>query len=395
MPNMYFPKEEYEDRWRRVHENMKRKGYETALVWGRSAGSFDRAGDVLYLTNFYSGHSGHEYDTPVWQARSYAAVILQQGETPALHMEDELFPRDMLPTDRVEWHMDPVQGVIDALKRRRISGKVALVGSDTLPMKYGRRLEEALPKIEWEWDDRLVLEVRRKKSAREIVCLREAGEIATRGMTKLMEGLVAGKTEAEACAEAVAEVMKRGGVCEYIRCSHGDRVEHWSRAPISGYSTDPVKEGDIVRAWLMGPMKEGYFMDPGRTAVCGNKPTKEQRALIEDCARIVEGIIEAMKPGVRVSDLARVGDRLQQKVGGADQVTVTQWPLYGHRMGLFWDSWIGPDITDEDDVFEAETVCSSETFLIRKGVGFAGFEQNLIVTESGAEILTKTPMLWW
>ncbi len=74
MPSMYFPKEEYEDRWRRVHDNMKEKGYDAAVVWGRSAGSYDRCGDVLYLTNFYSGHSAHEYDTPIWQARSWGST---------------------------------------------------------------------------------------------------------------------------------------------------------------------------------------------------------------------------------------------------------------------------------------------------------------------------------
>jgi hypothetical protein len=29
------------------------------------------------------------------------------------------------------------------------------------------------------------------------------------------------------------------------------------------------------------------------------------------------------------------------------------------------------------------------------GVGSAGFEQNIIVTEIGAELLTTTPMLMW
>jgi hypothetical protein len=92
MAGMYFPKEEYQARWARVLQNMKKKGYDIAVVWGRSAGSFDRCGDVLYLINFYSGHSAHEYDTPLWQARSYAAVILQQGQEPELHMDEAGYP---------------------------------------------------------------------------------------------------------------------------------------------------------------------------------------------------------------------------------------------------------------------------------------------------------------
>ncbi len=395
MTRMYFPKDEYESRWRAVHANMRKKGYGAAVVWGRSAGSYDRCGDVLYLTNFYSGHSAHEYDTVLWQARSYAAVLLEDGQAPELHMDEAGYPEDLLATDRNRWHMDPIKGVIDALKSRKIAGKVALVGSDTLPMKYWRQLEAATPGIQWVPEDKLVLECRRRQSARELDCLREGGEIVTRALNILMENLIVGKTEAESVGLAAAEAMKHGGALAYIRCSHGERGQYWSREPITGYSTDPVRDGDLVRAWFMGPMKAGYFLDPGRTTVCGKKPTKAQRDLIEGCAAIVEGIIAAMKPGVKVRDLGKLGFELTKKYGGDIKGAAAQWPLFGHRQGMFWDSWIGTDITDEDDVFEAGTACSSEAFLIHEGVGLAGFEQNLIIGKDGVEILTKTPMLWW
>jgi Xaa-Pro aminopeptidase len=103
----------------------------------------------------------------------------------------------------------------------------------------------------------------------------------------------------------------------------------------------------------------------------------------------------AMKPGVKVRELARIGRELQKKHGGQIEGAAEQWPLFGHRQGMFWDSWIGDEITDEDDVFEENTACSSETFLIHEGVGLAGFEQNVIITKTGVEILTKTPMIFW
>jgi hypothetical protein len=40
-------------------------------------------------------------------------------------------------------------------------------------------------------------------------------------------------------------------------------------------------------------------------------------------------------------------------------------------------------------------VLGIEAFLAREGVGVAGFEHNLIVTDSGVELLEKTPMLFW
>ena len=33
---MYFPREEYEARWSRLHDEMQRRGYETAVIWQRT-----------------------------------------------------------------------------------------------------------------------------------------------------------------------------------------------------------------------------------------------------------------------------------------------------------------------------------------------------------------------
>jgi hypothetical protein len=34
-------------------------------------------------------------------------------------------------------------------------------------------------------------------------------------------------------------------------------------------------------------------------------------------------------------------------------------------------------------------------FVRRPGLGSAGFESNFIITKTGAEVLDKTPMLFW
>ena len=40
-------------------------------------------------------------------------------------------------------------------------------------------------------------------------------------------------------------------------------------------------------------------------------------------------------------------------------------------------------------------IMAAEIFLTHPGVGAAGFEQNLIVTDDGPDLLTRTPMLFW
>ena len=47
----YFPIEEYEQRWERLHREIKARGFETAVVFSRAGGTTDNCGDVLYLSN--------------------------------------------------------------------------------------------------------------------------------------------------------------------------------------------------------------------------------------------------------------------------------------------------------------------------------------------------------
>ena len=316
---MYFPQEEYEQRWRAVSAVMKQRGYDTAVVWGRSGGTYERCGDILYLTNFYATVSGQGLD----RSHAFSAAVLSGSEMPELHVGEPDTPLDLLATKRVEWDFDPIRSVANALKRRKTEGRVALVGSDFLPVKYARRLEEHTPGISWVPEDDLVLSVRRIKTPRELACFRRAGETVTAGLNALIRGLVEGKTEAEAAAAAAFEVIRRGGNIHMIPCNHGDRMHYWCRYPLTGYSQDAPKPGDLVRGWVYGPMFEGYWLDPGRTAVAGGHPTKAQRELIEGTVRIIDRLIEAMRPGMSIAEVVALGDRLFEEAGGEKDPPLT------------------------------------------------------------------------
>jgi Xaa-Pro aminopeptidase len=396
MSQRYFPIGEYEDRRAKVEKELARRGYTAAVIWGRGGGFHERGQDTLYLTNYYSGASGQEPDNALLNARSFCALIMEVGKEPELHIDMPGRRPDLYAIDRIEDHYDPIKGTAEALKRRKIGGRVALVGGDVLPHKYAKQLFAQTPGIEWVEEEDLVAAVRRIKSPREIQCYREGGEVATRAITAFMENLIAGQRECDAAAKAATEIMKSGGGFLMLPCNHGKTLDYWLRQPLTGYSTDAPEKGDIVRGWLLGPVYQGYYLDPGRTAVCGSKPSADQKSLIEATANIVEQVIAAIKPGVKVMDLARIGERLTREAGGGKDQTSTQWPLYGHCLGLFWeDPYIGTQMCKESDTVQPNMVFGVEAFLGREGVGAAGFEQNLIVTEKGAEVITKAPMIWW
>lgn len=395
MSELFLP-EEYERRWHCVHEDMRSRGYAAALVIGRGGGSYDRCGDVLYLTNYYSSASGQEIDNPLNTARSFSAVLLEEGREPQLVADDPDPRRDLVATRHVSGHSDPMTAAGRAVAERGIDGPVALVGSDFLPLKYWRLIGSGAGAIDWVEDDTLVQRARRIKSEPEMERFREAGEIASRSLDLLMTGLVGGKSEAEAVADAIAELRRSGAVCQMIPVAHGQYISRWTSEPFSGAGMSVPHEGDLVRGWLDSIIYQGYWLDPGRTAVAGGRPTADQRSLIENCVAIVDGVIEAIRPGAKVHDIAGLGDRLSQRFRGTGSQMTAQWPLYGHGTGLYWEHpYIGVTMSDPADRFEAGMVLGIEAFLDIEGIGTAAHEQNLIVHDDGNEILTHSPDFLW
>lgn len=391
----YFPIDEYRDRWQKVNSEIERRGYAAALIWGRGGGTFDRAADVLYLTGYYSTSSGQGRDTKLQTARAFSSVLMRPGHEPELYA-DEPFPRsDLVAPPTVEWSFDPISAAGRALQNLG-EERVALVGSDFLPVKYWKQLTSMLPGVEFVYEDDLVESIRRVKSPRELDCFREGGEIATRALTILMENLINGETEAEAAAMASAEVIRSGGALHMVPCSHGEMIKYFTANPLTGYLQEGAKPGELVRGWVYGPFWQGYYLDPGRTAVAGGKPSDGQKRLIETCVTVIDDLVSNIAPGKSILETARSAQAIVDGAGGEKDQSTEKFPLLGHGVGLFFEKpYIGVELSDEGDTFEAGMVLGVETFLALPGVGSAGFEQNLIVTEDGTELLTRTPMIWW
>ena len=77
-PEISFTRDEYITRWARVQAAMTAAGYETLLVWQRSASAYDRIGDVYWLTNFYTNGTGQDpYSEELDEPWTFAAVLIR------------------------------------------------------------------------------------------------------------------------------------------------------------------------------------------------------------------------------------------------------------------------------------------------------------------------------
>ncbi|HLB06315.1 MAG TPA: M24 family metallopeptidase [Alphaproteobacteria bacterium] len=395
-PDRYFPTSEYHARWKKLEREMKRRKYELALIWGKTAGSYERALETLWLTNFFSEHSGQEPDSPLWNARGYCCVIMAPGKEPELHTDQPDPRRDLVVCGAYHASDDPIASVAKALKKRKAKGRVAFVGYDCLPMKYGDQLRKLTPGIEYVFDDDLVRACRRIKSPRELDLFREAGQMVSSATYRLCDSLYAGKTAAEAVAEAGHELLRRGGFWHRIAVSWGSTSRYYERDPMYGFSQDAPPPGEIVHTALYGPIHQGYWLDPARTLVVGGKPTSAQRSLIEDSYAITQAVLDTVKHGVAVKHVVAAAEKVKRRVKTEPDRAETMWPYVGHGNGLMWEQPIlAKGAYEAGARFEEGMVASGESFLTRKGVGSAAWEQNYIVTRTGIELVTTTPVFWF
>lgn len=405
-PEIFFTKDEYLSRWGRVQAAMAAAGYENLLVWQRSASAYDRVGDVYWLTNFYTNGTGQdplseELDEP-W---TFAAVLIRKGREPELHigLTDEAIDSSKIFCGKIVHHTPHMTAKFaEYLRAERIEGRVAVVGDDVLPGRFDRILRHGTPQIEWVPNESFLEGPQMIKSPRELEAYRAAGALVSNALTSAMEAMIAGERACEAAARAAAVIMRGGGGFHRISICHGPATMN---SPLSydfyGYNMNAPEPGDLISVWIYGPIFAGYWMDPGRTAVCGRRPTPAQKALVDSCAKLVEDMVKAVAPGITARDLGLRWAELARK-SGVDEPAGDD--LFGHGLGTGFPSYVLSKDDSDTGPFgykrmkgplKPGMVLTAEAFQRRPGVGAVGFENNFIVTDNGAELLDKTPMRFW
>jgi Xaa-Pro aminopeptidase len=404
-PEIFFTRDEYVTRWSRVQAAMAAAGYENVLVWQRSASAYDRLGDVYWLTNFYTNGTGQDpYTEELDEPWTFAAVLIRKGHEPELHigLKEEAYDASKIFCGKVVTHTPHMTlKFSEYLRAERIEGRVVVVGDDILPGKFDRILRKNTPKIEWVVDDTFLEGPQLIKSARELEAFRTAGSLVTEALNAALEALISGRKACEAAARAAAVIIGGGGGFHRISIAHGPALQRPLSFDFYGYDMKAPSPGDVISMWIYGPIFAGYWLDPGRTVICGKRPTRAQKTLIESGARLVDDMVKAVAPGmtagevgIRWADIARNGGYFD---AGKDD-------MFGHGLGAGFPAYVLPPGDTEIGPFGLQRlkgtikpgmVLAAEAFLTRPGIGVAGFERNFIVTATGVERLDETPMLFW
>ena len=392
--------DEFRQRQQRLRDAAAAEGYAGVVVFSRGGAFLDQFQDALYLTNHYSQQPAMGDETGIGSARSHAAVVVPVDGPVTVVVDIPWWRKDVVVADVVIPSVDVAGSAAKALKDAGLAdGKpVALVGASYMTAAAYLGLRDNAPEANIKRADRLVELLRIHKSEAEVDLVRRACELGSRSMDAMMGAVVAGALETEAVAAAASVLYAGGGALYDAACASGPRSHSftWGRIP----SADPVRRmepGDLFHVDYYGAYG-GYYFDFARSRAVGDEPTEPQRELLEATIEAVEHICAAIRPGMPANELYKVGEQWVANSAVVaslpdEEPEMELFPAYGHGIGLMWE---GPWVTPSDETPLEPGMCLGiELLLGHPSRGGSMFEENIVVTEDGFELLTDARKRWW
>lgn len=228
----------------------------------------------------------------------------------------------------------------------------------------------------------MIEELREVKDEEEIATIKKACEIADAAFAHIREFITPGKTEIEVANELDFYMRSLGatGVSFDTIVASGLR----SAMPHGVASDKVIEHGDFVTLDY-GCYYNGYVSDMTRTVSVG-QPSEKLAEIYDIVLTAQLKVIEAARPGISGVELDAVArDYITEKGYGEAFGHST-----GHGIGL--EIHEGPNVSRlADKKFVPGNVITDEPGIYLPGIGGVRIEDDLLITESGCEILTKSP----
>jgi Xaa-Pro aminopeptidase len=236
---------------------------------------------------------------------------------------------------------------------------------------------------DWQGPGQLVEPMRVRKDAHELAILRRAGSLLSGVADRLAEWVAAGRSEREVAADIDRALVRAG----FTKPAFDTIVASGpnSARPHAHPGERTLTPGDLV-VLDFGGVLDGYCVDLTRMAAVGR--VDPEAGSLYEAVRLAQAAaldtIRAGVPAARVDAAAR--QVLDDKGLGAAFVHGT-----GHGLGLeVHEAPRVSRLSPPDEVLEAGMVCTVEPGAYVPGLGGVRLEDDVVVTDTGAELLTTT-----
>ncbi|WFU31384.1 Xaa-Pro peptidase family protein [Bradyrhizobium brasilense] len=366
-----FAKSEYERRQQKVLEAVVSAELDALLVTAHA--------NLQYLTG-YNGRGAYFAPFPLilmpGRAPTYVVREYEMAAVRADSCIDQIVPYAQ-QGDFAKVCADVLKRY--GLQRRRVGLEL---GCWNLAPADVSALQAQLTDLQIVDATRVVSLVKAVKSGAELDAMRGAMAMTDLAVQTFQHSLREGVTEAEVAALIEREVTKAGGQISTVSSlGFGERT----RLPHGVPAPHPIRINEPAMVEI-GCSKHGYATGLVRSAVIGRHPeTESLHALAEDA---LEAAIAAIKPGVAAGAVDAAARKMIERCGRPQ--------AFRHRTGYATGpQWSGrgnlslePGATD---VLQAGMTLHLPILLFGQSDYIIGCSEHVVVTERGAEILSRTP----
>lgn len=366
-----FPRSEYENRQNKVLEAIERAGLDALLVTAH--------GHLRYLTG-YDGMGGYFMPFP---------LILAPGRVPTYVVREY-----EVNGVRTESCIDEIVGYVqqqdfvkvcaDVLRRyglesRRVGFELGcwnLAPADVSALQgqlVGMKIVDAT---------RLVASVSVVKSELEIKAMRDAMAMTDLAVRTFQESLTDGVTEAEVAAAIHGAVRKAGGDdVRLVSLGFGER----NKLPHGKPTRNAIRNNEPAMIEV-GGTKHAYAAGLVRSAMLGRHP--ETESLYSLAEEALEAALAAIKPGVTAGKVDAAGRKVIERHGRPEVFRHRT----GYQIGINWGERGNLSLEPgAGELLQAGMTLHLPFILFSESDYLFGCSENVLVTESGHEILSRTP----
>jgi len=258
------------------------------------------------------------------------------------------------------------------------------IGYETMKMTdYSlTKFKAALPEIHWVPVSNFALKNRAVKDRDELYNIKKAVEIADNALELLIPQIKEGMTEREIAARLEYNMATLGSE----KCAFDTIVASGQRSsmPHASPTDKKITRGDLIIIDF-GACFNGYMSDITRTLWFGD-PSDELKNVYFAVKSVQAACVKKIIPGISAKEIDSFQREEFEKLGLSQYICHS----LGHGVGL--EIHEAPTLSRlSEDILSPGMVVTVEPGLYIPGVGGVRIEDTVLVTETGFEILTKSP----
>ena len=246
-----------------------------------------------------------------------------------------------------------------------------------------QQISEWIPSVDLVPTAGLIEKIREIKDSEELEHMKEAASIADKALSAATEMFVSGTTEKHLAAVLDHEMRKHGASDRSFETIVAAGPN--SALPHARPTDRPFEDGDLVICDF-GALAHGYHSDMTRSFRIGGSEEGQENEILQLVLKAQEEGLKTVVNGVAISDVDAACRTVIEEAGYGEQFLHST----GHGVGLEIHETPGIGQKSEGNLKSGQVV-TVEPGIYISGLGGVRWEDSVIVTDEGYELLTNSP----